>query len=123
MDENTKLICVVDDDESVTRALGRMVRSFGFDVRLLASSRECLDSPYVDRAACLIVDVTMPEIDGFELHALLQASGRNIPTIFISAHNNQENFDRARAAGAQAFLGKPFDTDVLHDAIVDAIAA
>ena len=116
------LICIVDDDASVRRALGRMVRSFGFDVQLFASGRDCLDGPYVDQASCLIVDVMMPNMDGFELHALLAASDRDIPTIFISGQNEQNNFDRAASAGCVAMLNKPCDANSLHDAILKAIA-
>ena len=119
---DSDLICIVDDDPSVRRGLGRMVRSFGFDVQLLASSHECLDGPYVDQAECLIVDVTMPDIDGFELHALLTASGRYIPTIFISGQNDQKSINRARSVGSVALLSKPCDATSLHDAIVKAIA-
>jgi len=98
-----------------------MVRSFGFDIQLLASGRECLDGPYVDQASCLIVDVTMPDMDGFELHALLTATGRYIPTVFISGHNDQKNSDRAHSAGGVAYLTKPCDANLLHDAILKAI--
>ena len=122
MGGHSDLICIVDDDASVRRALGRMVRSLGFYVQLLSSGRDCLDGPYVDRASCLIIDIMMPNMDGFELHALLAASGRDIPTIFISGKNNQNNFDRAQSAGCVAILNKPCDVDLLHDAIIKAIA-
>jgi FixJ family two-component response regulator len=122
MGEVSDLICIVDDDASVRRALGRMVRSFGFDVQLLASGRDCLDGPYVDQASCLIVDVMMPNMDGFELHALLAASDRDIPTIFISGQNDEKDFDRATSVGCVAILNKPCDANSLHDAIEKAIA-
>jgi len=122
MGEVSGLICIVDDDAYVRRALGRLVRSFGFHVQLLASGRDFLDGPYVDQASCLIVDVMMPNMDGFELHALLAASDRDIPTIFISGRNEQENFDRAASAGCVEMLNKPCDAKSLHDAIVKAIA-
>ena len=122
MGEVSDLICIVDDDASVRRALGRMVRSLGFDVQLLASGRDCLDGPYVDRASCLIVDVMMPNMNGFELHALLVASGRDIPTIFISGKNDQKNIYGAQSASCVAILNKPCDANSLHDAIVKAIA-
>ncbi len=122
MGELSDLICIVDDDASVRRALGRMVRSLGFDVQLIASSRDCLDGPYVDHASCLIVDVMMPDIDGFELHALLTASGRDIPTIFISGINDQKIINRAQSVGGVVILNKPCDANSLHDAIVKAIA-
>jgi len=99
-----------------------MVRSFGYDIQLLTSGRDCLDGPYVDQASCLIVDVTMPNMDGFELHALLTAAGREIPTVFISGNNGQKNSDRAQTVGGVAFLTKPCDASALHDAIVKAIA-
>ena len=123
MGEVSGLICIIDDDASVRRALGRMVRSFGFDVQLLASGRDCLDGPYIDQASCLIVDIMMPNMDGFELHALLAASDRDIPTIFISGQNDQNTFARAAsAAGCVAILNKPCDAILLHDAIAKAIA-
>ncbi len=122
MGQDSGLICIVDDDASVRRALGRMVRSFGFDVQLLASGRDCLDGPFIDQASCLIVDVIMPNMDGFELHALLAASDRDIPTIFISGQNDQSHFDRAASVGCAAILNKPCDANLLHDAIVKAIA-
>ncbi len=62
MREDSGLICVAGDDASVRRALGRMVRSFGFDVQLLASSHDCLDGPYIDQACCLIIDGMMPNM-------------------------------------------------------------
>ena len=122
MEENADLICVVDDDASVRIALGRMIRSFGFDVQLFASGRDCLDGPFIDRASCLIVDVMMPDMDGYELHALLKASGRDIPTVFMSGQYDQKTFDRAQSIGGVAILNKPCDADLLHDAIVKAIA-
>ncbi len=122
MGEVSELVCIVDDDASVRRALGRMVRSFGFDVQLIASGRDCLDGPYVDQASCLIVDIMMPDMNGFELQVLLTASGRAIPTIFISAQNDQKCFDRAQSLGCVAFLNKPCDSKLLYDAIVTATA-
>ena len=118
-----KLICIVDDDASVRRALGRMVTSFGFEVQLLASGRECLDGLYIDRAACLILDVAMPGMDGFELHTLLQASGRSVPTVFISAHDDENYRAKARSVGAVAFLNKPCDESLLRDAVDNALAS
>lgn len=122
MAETAKLVCIVDDDLSVRRALGRLIRSFGFDVALLASGRECLDEPHIDRSACLILDVSMPDMDGFELYALLQKSGRSVPTIFISAHDDEGYRQRARSAGAITYLEKPCDEVLLCNAISKAFA-
>ena len=123
MDEARKLICIVDDDTSVRRALGRLIRAFGFDVETHASGRECLDGAQIDRAECLVLDVSMPGMDGFELYTLLQASGRSVPTVFISAHDEEGYGPKARALGAVAFLSKPCDEKSLIDAINKAIAS
>jgi FixJ family two-component response regulator len=117
------LVCIIDDDPSLRRALGRIVRSFGFEVQLLASGRECLDGSHIDRAACLLLDVTMPGMDGFELHALLQASGRSLPTVFISAHDEEGYRQQARSVGAVAFLQKPCEEVLLREAIDKALAS
>lgn len=95
----------------------------GFDVRLIASGRECLDASYIDRAACMIVDVAMPNIDGFELFTLLKAAQRIVPTIFISAYDQDSYRERALAAGAVAFLNKPCDEADLRGAIDQALRA
>jgi FixJ family two-component response regulator len=117
MAETQELICVVDDDASMRRAFGRLIKSFGYEVQLHASGRECLDETFIDRAACLLVDVSMPHMDGFELYALLEASGRSVPTVFISAHEGRGYRERARSLGAVAFLNKPCDENLLLDAL------
>jgi FixJ family two-component response regulator len=115
------LICIVDDDLSMRRALGRLVSAFGFEVKLFTSGRQCLDEPHVNGAACIIIDVSMPDLNGFELHALLTAAGHNVPTIFISGNDNGSYQERADATGCVAFLDKPCDEKLLHDAIKKAI--
>jgi FixJ family two-component response regulator len=121
--DKTKLICIVDDDASLRRALGRLVKSFGFDVRLFASPRECLDGLDAARAACLILDTSLPGMDGFELHTLLRESDRGVPTIFISAHDDARYKEKARSVGAIAFLNKPFEEKLLLDAIEKALVS
>jgi FixJ family two-component response regulator len=104
------------------RAFGRLIKSFGFEVQLYASGRECLDENFIDRAACLIVDISMPHMDGFELHTLLESSGRSVPTVFISAHVGLGYRERASSLGAVTFLNKPCDESLLRDAIEAALA-
>lgn len=123
MDNSPHLVCIVDDDSSLRRALGRIVSSFGFETKLLASGRQCLDEPHIGRAACIIIDVSMPGIDGFELHTLLKAAGHHVPTVFISAYDSDEYQAQAQAAGCIAFLNKPCDAQMLHDALDKAVAA
>ena len=123
MPKNPKLVCIVDDDSSVRRALGRMVKSYGFDVRQFASARECLDGSDIDLSACLILDVSMPAMDGFELYAQLMESNRSVPTVFISGHDDKKYLEKARTIGAIAFLEKPCDESLLLGAINKALAS
>ena len=122
MGEHSILICIVDDDSSVRRALGRMIVSFGFKVELFASASDYLNESYLD-PACLILDVVMPGMNGLELFAALQESGRNVPTVFISAHDNAAYMEKARSLGAIAYLQKPCDETVLLDAIEKSLVS
>jgi len=122
MGEHFGLINIVDDDSSVRRALGRMIRSFGFEVELFASAREYLDKSHSD-PACLILDVVMPGMNGPELLAALRVSGRSVPTVFISAYSNEAYMKKARSLGAIAFLKKPCEEDELLDAIEKSLAS
>jgi FixJ family two-component response regulator len=121
--KNPKLICIVDDDASVRRALGRLIGSFGFEVALFESGRACLDGTAIDRASCLVLDLSMPGMDGFELHRLLQSTGRSVPTVFISAHDDERYQQQARAVGGVAFLNKPCDENLLRDVIDEAVSS
>ncbi len=123
MGENSSLISVVDDDASVRRALGRMIRSFGFKVELSASANDYLEKNHATPPACLILDVIMPGMNGLELLAALQESDRGVPTVFISAHDDEAYLKTARSLGAIALLQKPCEEDVLFDAINNALAS
>ncbi len=116
-------VFIVDDDASVLRALGRMVSSFGYDVQLFGSGRECLDDPHLEMADCLILDVMMSGIDGFELYTLLKSSGRSVPAVFISAHDDPRHRKQAESIGAVTYLLKPCEESHLHDAINVAMAS
>ncbi len=122
MGEHSILISIVDDDSSVRRALGRMISSFGFKVELFASASDYLNESYLD-PACLILDVVMPDMNGLELLAALQESGRSVPTVFISAHDDESYMEKARSLGAIAYLQKPCDETVLLDAIEKALTS
>lgn len=117
------LVCIVDDEAPVRRALTRLMQTRGYDVMAFPSGRECLDGHEIDRADVVIIDVSMPGMDGFELHTLLRASGRVIPTIFISAHANRQYASRARSLNAITFLNKPCDETDLLGAIESVIQA
>jgi FixJ family two-component response regulator len=104
---NTTLISIVDDDESFRTAVRDMVESFGYTVTAFASGVEFLGSDRLRDSACLITDVRMPGMSGFELHDRTVAAGYSIPTIFMTAFPDQKGSDRATKAGAIAYLSKP----------------
>jgi FixJ family two-component response regulator len=114
-------IFVVDDDESVRRALKRLMKSAGLKVETFGSAREFLNTGCARLTGILVVDVRMPEMSGLELQKQLAASGAKIPVIFISAHEDSRAVEVALAAGAEAFLYKPFDDQDLLAAIYRAL--
>lgn len=123
MSDTSGLVCIVDDDKFVRRALNRLMETHGYDSMAFASGRECLDGHEINQADVVIIDVSMPGMDGFELHTLLRASGRNIPTIFISAHVDRQYAARAKAAGAITYIDKPCNEANLLVAVESAITA
>jgi FixJ family two-component response regulator len=115
------LISVVDDDHSVREALENLVSSVGFDVKLFASAEAFLDSDAPSQTDCAVLDLLLPGMSGLELQRKLAADGQNTPTIIITANGNEKAQTDAFAAGAIAFLKKPFKEEVLLDAIDSAL--
>jgi FixJ family two-component response regulator len=115
-------ISIVDDDESVREALWGLVRSVGFAVSTFASAEEFLVSGHFGNADCLILDVCMPGMGGIELQRQLVAGHRDVPVIFITAHEDEGMRAQALKGGAEAVLIKPFSEDALLDAIQAALS-
>jgi FixJ family two-component response regulator len=111
------LISVVDDDLSVCRALRRLIQSAGYKVETFVSAREFLNSSPEGRTACLVLDIHLAEMSGFELQERLAADQAAIPIIFITAYDDASIRDRITRSGVTAYLRKPFDERVLLDAI------
>ena len=111
------IISIVDDDESVGQALESLMKSVGFRAEVFASAEQFLNSGHLNNTDCLILDVRMPGMSGLELQGELTASNSRVPIVFVSAHSDDEARARAIAAGAVAFLLKPFSEDALLDAI------
>ena len=116
-------VALVDDDLSVRRALRRLLSSAGYEVRAFASARELLESGYVEGASCLVLDIHLGRVSGFELLERLRNAGFALPAIFITAFDDTASRDRAHAAGASAFLRKPFDGSALLDAVSEALSS
>ena len=118
---NARLVAIVDDDESVQRALQDLIESDGLSALCFGSAEQFLDSETRNKAACLIADIRMPGMSGFELQAKLKADRCRIPVIFITAHGDAEMRIRAMREGAVQFLSKPFDDAVLLEIVHTAL--
>ena len=123
MSRNTdnKLVAIVDDDDSVRGTLKELLRAAGFTSRTFESAEDFLGSGDQQETACLITDIRMPGMSGLELQARLNAEKCRIPTIFITAHGDEEMRFRALRAGAVEFLSKPFDDEVLVESVRAAL--
>lgn len=118
---NDSQISIVDDDKSFRESLRSLIKSAGFKVELFASAEDFLKSKLLGQTNCLIVDLRMPGMNGLSLHHRLIASNYLIPTVFITAHGDEEDRSRALKDGAVDFLYKPFSEEVLMRAIDSAI--
>ena len=118
---NSRLVAIVDDDESVQRALQDLIESDGLSALCFGSAEQFLDSEARNKAACLIADVRMPGLTGLELQAKLKAERCPIPVVFITAHGDAEMRIHAMREGAVEFLSKPFDDTVLLEIVHTAL--
>ena len=115
------IVFVVDDDPSMRRSLETLLRSVGLDVRLFSSAQEFMQAKRPDAPGCLVLDVRLPGMSGLAFQEELAKTGVAIPVIFISGHGDVPMTVRAMKAGAAEFLTKPFDDQVLLDAVHAAI--
>lgn len=119
--QNSRLVAIVDDDESLQSALQDLIESDGLSALCFGSAEQFLDSQARYKAACLIVDIRMPGMSGLELQAKLKADRRRIPVIFITAHGDAAMRILAMRDGAVEFLTKPFDDAVLLEIVHAAL--
>ena len=115
-------VFVVDDDPGVRHMIGRMVRSVGLGVETFTCVQEFLDQYDPKDAGCLVLDVRMPGMSGLELQERLAALNAHLPIVFITGHGTIPMSVRAMKRGAVDFIEKPFDDQVLLDAIHAALA-
>jgi FixJ family two-component response regulator len=118
---NSRLVAIVDDDESVQRALQDLIESDGLSALCFGSAEQFLDSEARNKVACLIADIRMPGLSGLELQAKLKAERCRIPVVFITAHGDAEMRIHAMREGAVQFLSKPFDDTVLLEIVHAAL--
>ena len=117
MPQKSDTVYVVDDDESIRRALKRLLRSAGYHAVTFESAEDFMDSAPEGGEGCLILDIRLPGMTGLDLQEKLSASGAKYSVIFMTAHDNPEWRQRAKNAGAVAYLRKPFDEQSLLNAI------
>ena len=120
MPDATSVVFVVDDDVSVRESLELLIRAAGWQPETFASPQEFLSRPRPDIPCCLVLDVTLPGLNGLELQGLL-AERTDMPIIFITGHGTVPMSVQAMKAGAVEFLTKPFKKDELLAAIRGAI--
>ena len=111
--QTSKLIAIIDDDESICDSLRDLMESAGLEARCFGSAEEFLESDLRTRAACLIVDIRMPKMSGLELQARLKEEECDIPIIFITAYGDARMRIQAMREGAVEFLAKPFDHQLM----------
>src|SRR5580698_4679978 len=117
----TATVFVVDDDISVRESLELMIRSEGWQPQIFASAQEFLAHPRALVPSCLILDVSLPGLNGLELQERVAAERSDMPIIFITGHGDVPMTVKAMKGGAQEFLTKPFNDVILLDAIRHAI--
>jgi two-component system response regulator FixJ len=117
------IVAIVDDDPSVRQSTCRLIRSFGHRAEGFASGTEFLRSELAAQTDCLLLDVRMPDMDGLEVQRLLSERGARIPILFITGRASEQEEQRARAAGAAAFLRKPVSQASLRQALDDVLHA
>ena len=117
------LVVIVDDDTSVRQSTDRLIRSFGYRTQVFRSGQEFLSSGAADQAACLLLDVRMPGMDGLEVQRSLAERGARIPIVFLTGRASDEEERRARSGGAVEFLRKPVAQASLRQAIEKLIRA
>jgi FixJ family two-component response regulator len=121
MPQESVTVYVVDDDESIRRALKRLLRSAGYHAITFDSAEEFMEATSCRGEGCLILDIRLPGMTGLDLQEKLASLGAKYPVIFMTAHDNPQWQERAKKAGAVAYLKKPFDEQSLLNAIHRAL--
>jgi FixJ family two-component response regulator len=116
-----QMIAVVDDDESVRKAMCRLLRTAGFDSRGFASGQEFLEAWLQDPPDCVVLDLQMPGLSGIEVQYQLNRLPQRAATIFITAHDRPQARQECLEAGATAYLRKPVDAHTLLETIRQAL--
>jgi FixJ family two-component response regulator len=115
------IVFVVDDDVSVRESVELLIKFAGWQPETFASAKDFLARPRISTPCCLVLDVSLPDLNGLELQKLIASERTDMPIIFITGHGDVPMTVQAMKAGAVEFLTKPFDDEVLLGAIRHAL--
>ncbi|HEY0801527.1 MAG TPA: response regulator [Steroidobacteraceae bacterium] len=118
---DTRVVCVVDDDDGVRRSVRNLLSALRFRVEAFDSAESFLHSMHRENIGCLVLDLRMPGMSGEELLIHLANAGAPIPTVILTAHGDSRVRERLRALGVLAVLSKPFKSELLLKAISAAM--
>jgi FixJ family two-component response regulator len=121
MSQTTPVVFVIDDDFSVREFLESLIRFEGWQPEMFGSAQEVMAHPRVSVPCCLVLDVSLPGLNGLDLQERITIERREMPIIFITGHGDVPMSVRAMRAGALEFLAKPFSGVVLTEAICQAL--
>jgi len=119
--DDEEIVHVVDDDVDARKSLARLLRSAGYAVETFAGAAELLAQDLNQRAGCILLDVSMPGLDGMQLQAEMNAQGVDLPVVFLTGHGDIPMSVRAMKEGAVDFLTKVADEEVLLEAVQQAL--
>lgn len=117
MEEKSLTVVIVEDDESVRKALKRLLWSNGYPVVAFESAEDLLQSHWPDGEVCLVLDICLPGMSGFDLHEKLVSTGLKLPVVFMTAADNPNWLEWGEKSVGVDFLLKPFDVKSLLDAV------
>jgi FixJ family two-component response regulator len=117
------VIAIVDDEECVRKALGRLLQVVGFKVSTFASGEEFLYSLRVRRPDCAILDLHLPGLSGLDIQQYLRRNGNGLPCIIITGRDEARTSERVLASGAKGYLTKPLDQQALLETISAAVGS
>jgi FixJ family two-component response regulator len=120
---NRKLVLVVDDDPSMLKCVQRLLQHHAYEPILFSSAQAFKCHTDFDRAACVILDINLPDGSGIELRHRLNAEGVSVPVIYMTGNDDPAVRDAALASGCIAFLTKPFSAQELIEPLKSASAA
>jgi FixJ family two-component response regulator len=122
MPQNSSVVFVVDDDLSVRESVEGLLRHEQFSVTIFETAGDFLRHPKPSTPCCLVLDVHLPDLSGLDLQQRLAQDGSVMPIIFLTGYGDVPMSVRAMKAGATEFLTKPFDDEVLINAVRNALA-